>query len=93
MREENYLIALINKDVLDLSVPVPEFVQRFAPRAAGYGATMLTRTLEWNLSFCLVGFLFGTDGQVRRAFVSERNKIDLTEACVPSPSVSAPLES
>jgi autophagy-related protein 9 len=54
---------------------------------------MLTRTLEWNLSFCLVGFLFGTDGQVRRAFVSERNKTDLTEACVPSPSVSAPLGS
>ncbi|KAL8292241.1 hypothetical protein RQP46_001707 [Phenoliferia psychrophenolica] len=80
MREENYLIALINKDVLDLSVPVPEFVQRFAPRAVGYGATMLTRTLEWNLAFCLTGFLFGQDGQVRKAFVSDRNKVELTEA-------------
>lgn len=79
MREENYLIALINKDVLDLSIPVPEVVHRFAPGASGYGATMLTKTLEWNLSFCLIGFLFGRDGQVRRAFVSERNKAELTE--------------
>lgn len=79
MREENYLIALINKDVLDLSIPVPEVVHRFAPGAAGYGATMLTKTLEWNLSFCLIGFLFGRDGQVRRAFVNERNKAELTE--------------
>lgn len=80
MREENYLIALFNKDVLDLSIPVPEAVLRWAPRLAGTGAGMLTRTLEWNLSFCLTGFLFGRDGQVRRAFVSERNRKELVEA-------------
>ncbi|KAM0748760.1 APG9-domain-containing protein [Meredithblackwellia eburnea MCA 4105] len=80
MREENYLIALINKDVLDLSIPVPEALHRIAPQTAGFGATMLTKTLEWNLSFCLIGFLFGQDGQVRKAFLTDRNKAELTEA-------------
>lgn len=80
MREENYLIALFNKDVLDITIPIPEIVSKVFPRAHGWGASMLTRTLEWNLSFCLTGFLFGKDGQVRRAFVSERNRKELTEA-------------
>lgn len=83
MREENYLIALFNKDVLDLSVPVPNVLHRWAPRlSARLEASKgdLTRTMEWNLSFCLVGFLFGTDGQVRRAFLSERNRGELVEA-------------
>ncbi|GAA5868016.1 hypothetical protein JCM8547_000782 [Rhodosporidiobolus lusitaniae] len=96
MREENYLIALFNKDVLDISLPLPPILHR--PAALLFGATsdshegggggrkvrfgkhMLTQTLEWNLSFCLLGFLFGRDGQVRRAFLSERNKGELVEA-------------
>ncbi|KAM0789914.1 hypothetical protein ACM66B_006755 [Microbotryomycetes sp. NB124-2] len=81
MREENYLIALFNKDLVDLSMPVPPFVRRFAPRfSAWMSKSMLTKTLEWNLSFCLIGFLFGRDGQVRRAFLSDRNKAELTMA-------------
>lgn len=43
-------------------------------------AALLTKVLEWNLTFCLMGFLFGPDGQVRRQFVSERNKKDLVAA-------------
>lgn len=82
MREENYLIALFNKEVLDISIPLPTSLLRVAPSLGGYGKEMLTRTLEWNLSFCLTGFLFGLDGQVRRVFVSERNKKELTETQV-----------
>lgn len=87
MREENYLIALFNKDVLDLSVPMPALLQRMRAQAGlasreqkGWGEGMLTKTLEWNLGFCLIGFLFGRDGQVRRAFLLERNKKELVEA-------------
>ncbi|KAK4048677.1 autophagy protein atg9 [Microbotryomycetes sp. JL201] len=81
MREENYLIALFNKDLLDLSMPVPAAMRRIAPRLSAWmSKSMLTKTLEWNLSFCLIGFLFGRDGQVRRAFLSDRNKADLTMA-------------
>lgn len=80
MREENYLIALFNKDVLDLSLPWPHWAPNWLRKAEGKGKGMLTKTLQWNLEFCLVGFLFGRDGQVRRAFLGERNKGALVEA-------------
>ncbi|KPV73033.1 uncharacterized protein RHOBADRAFT_17299 [Rhodotorula graminis WP1] len=82
MREENYLIALFNKGLLDLSLPLPGPLRSTVGRVLGksrFGKSMLTQTLEWNLSFCLLGFLFGKDGQVRRAFLSERNKRELVE--------------
>ncbi|GAA5894756.1 hypothetical protein JCM8208_006061 [Rhodotorula glutinis] len=82
MREENYLIALFNKGLLDLSLPLPGPLRSTVGRVLGksrFGKSMLTQTLEWNLSFCLLGFLFGPDGQVRRAFLSERNKRELVE--------------
>ncbi|BGP66174.1 hypothetical protein NBRC10512_001448 [Rhodotorula toruloides] len=79
MREENYLIALFNKSLLDISLPLPQPVAKVVGKKR-FGKSMLTQTLEWNLSFCLLGFLFGRDGQVRRAFLSERNKKELVEA-------------
>ncbi|KAJ1926508.1 autophagy protein atg9, partial [Linderina pennispora] len=57
MRRENYMIALFNKDVLDLRIP-------------GLGQTpVLTKALEWNLSFCLMSYVFDERGQVRRRFL------------------------
>jgi autophagy-related protein 9 len=80
MREENYLVALFNKEILDLRVPFPHALERIlGPKLAG---GQLTRALEWNVRFCLLGFLFGKDGQVRRAFVSERNRAELIEGCI-----------
>ncbi|GAA6024138.1 hypothetical protein JCM8202_004269 [Rhodotorula sphaerocarpa] len=87
MREENYLIALFNKDLLDISLPLPRVLQKPAGWVFGmgvrkqrFGKSMLTQTLEWNLGFCLLGFLFGREGQVRRAFLSDRNKSELVAA-------------
>lgn len=70
MRQENYLIALFNKDVLDLTVPVIGLRTR---------RPVLTKTLEWNLNFCLLGFLFDQRGQVRRQFVTDRHRAELVE--------------
>jgi autophagy-related protein 9 len=70
MRQENYLVALFNKDVLDLRLPFPGFQSR---------PPELTKTLEWNLSFCLLGFLFDSKGQVRRQFLTDRHRKDLIE--------------
>lgn len=61
MRKENYLVAMYNKEVLDLTVPMP-FLANFH---------LLTRTLEWNLSLCLLAYIFDERGQVRPAFVRE----------------------
>ncbi|PWZ00040.1 APG9-domain-containing protein [Testicularia cyperi] len=68
MRQENYLIALFNENILDLSVP-----------GLRHRSPALTKTLEWNLNFCLLGFLFDGQGQVRRQFLSERYRADLVE--------------
>lgn len=68
MRQDNYLIALFNRDLLDLSIP----------GVASRGTTpFLTRSLQWNLNFCLLGFLFDQNGNVRKQFLSEKYRQDL----------------
>ena len=61
MRQENYLIALFNKDLLNLSIPFP-FLR---------GKQILTKTLEWNLNFCIIDYVFNNRGQVRKRFVKD----------------------
>ena len=77
MRAENYLVALFNRDLLNLDLEIT--LGSLGRRRIFRG--QLTRTLEWNLRFCLLGFLFGPDGQVRRAFLLERNRRELIDGC------------
>lgn len=63
MRKENYLIAMINKNVLDLTLPIPFYKEPF-----------LTRTVEWNLSLCIMDFVFNENGQVRPIFLKENQR-------------------
>jgi autophagy-related protein 9 len=77
MRQENFLIALFNKDLLDLRVPLP----RGWPAEQGKGRT-LTRALEWNLQFCLMEYLFDRRGQVRKVFLKSKNRAALIDGCV-----------
>ena len=102
LRQENYLIALFNKDLLDLRVrlPVPPTLIHLVPtrllapstspalpshgqqsekRYISFGKNTLTKALEWNLRFCLMGYLFDHRGQVRKEFVRERRRKDLVE--------------
>ena len=78
MRQENYLIALFNKELLDLSSPLPSFLSRFSPLEQGKGKT-LTRALEWNLRFCLMEYLFDRQGRVRKVFLQAKNRTVLIE--------------
>ena len=78
MRQENYLIALFNKDLLDLQVHLPAPINRIL--GLGYGRSKtLTRALEWNLRFCLMQYLFDPSGKVRKAFLKKKHKKDLVE--------------
>ena len=105
LRQENYLIALFNKDLLDLRfrLPLPHSIALYIPKhliapptaetgaalpTAGaetdrkfltFGGNNLTKALEWNLRFCLMGYLFDRRGQVRKEFVKERRRKDLVE--------------
>ncbi|EIW84892.1 APG9-domain-containing protein [Coniophora puteana RWD-64-598 SS2] len=80
MRQENYLIALFNKDLLDLRVPLPPNIKRLLHQSGdeGKGQT-LTRVLEWNLRFCLMEYLFDPQGRVRKVFLKNKNRPILIE--------------
>ncbi|KAI8056863.1 autophagy protein Apg9-domain-containing protein [Syncephalis plumigaleata] len=73
LRKENYLIALINKDLLDLTVPAP---LRYMPMLGG---PLLTRTVEWNLQLCLINYAFDENGQVKKAFLRDSQRHMLIE--------------
>ncbi|KAF9985052.1 autophagy protein atg9 [Mortierella antarctica] len=69
MRKENFMIAMFNKDLIDLSVPLPMLRSR----------TILTRILEWSLSFCILGYVFDERGQVRKRFLKDTRRVELVE--------------
>jgi autophagy-related protein 9 len=64
MRKDNYFIAMINRDVLDLTVPVPILNTR----------PLLTKILEWNINLCIMKYVFDDQGQVRSAFIKDAHK-------------------
>ncbi|KAI5124310.1 hypothetical protein M0805_008918 [Coniferiporia weirii] len=78
MREENYLIALFNKDLLDLRVPLPKFLSNFLSLDERHGVTLST-ALEHNLRICLMRYLFDPRGRVRDVFLKEKNRSTLIE--------------
>jgi autophagy-related protein 9 len=61
MRKDNYLIALINKDILDLNIPVPFLGDR----------QLFSSTLGWNIGQSIMDFVFSDRGQVRQLFLKE----------------------
>ncbi|GAA5982960.1 hypothetical protein JCM11641_006897 [Rhodosporidiobolus odoratus] len=63
----------------DIDKKDPDGRRRRDGRKKRLGKNMLTKVLEWNLDVCLMGVLFGRDGQVRRGFLSERNRGELVE--------------
>ena len=69
MRRDNYLIALINKDTLDLTLPIPFFKNR----------QLFSKTLEWNLSLCILDYVFNEQGQVRPLFLKDTHRRALSE--------------
>lgn len=69
MRKENYLIALFNKDILDLTLPVPFLRNR----------QLFSRTLEWNLNLCILDYVFNEQGQVRPIFLKDTHRKALSD--------------
>lgn len=69
MRRDNYLIALINKDILDLTLPIPFLRHR----------QLFSKTLEWNLSLCILDYVFNEQGQVRPLFLKDTHRRALSD--------------
>jgi len=69
MRKDNYLIALFNKDVLDLSLPIPFLGNK----------QLFSKTLEWNINFCVMDIVFNNEGQVRQLFLKDSHRNELID--------------
>lgn len=69
MRRENYLIAMFNKDVLDLTLPIP-FLQ---------GRQFFSRSLLWNLDQCIMDLVFNEHGQVRQLILKDSHRRQLSD--------------
>lgn len=69
MRKENFLIALFNKDILDTTIPIPlpYFKDRY----------ILTKLLEWNISFCIINYVFDEKYAVKETFLKETQRDSL----------------
>lgn len=69
MRKENYLVAMFHKRVLNMTVPLPQPLQHLFGRPQ-----LLSRALEWNLSLCILDYVFNPAGQVRPMFLKSTHK-------------------
>jgi len=64
MRKDNYMIGLINKKVLELSVPW--WLSPFASEQL-----FLTKSLEWSLSFCILEYMFNDSFDISAEFLHD----------------------
>lgn len=69
MRMENYMIAMINKDILDTTLSLPLLGRR----------QFLTKTLEWHLNYCIQDYVFDDKGQVKQLFLKDTHRRALSE--------------
>ena len=69
MRRDNYLIALFNKDVLDLTLPVPILNSR----------QFFSRNLEWFINLCVLDYVFNHTGQISQLFLRDSHRHELIE--------------
>lgn len=70
MRKENYFIALINKDIINLDL-------KFGPLSLN-NSNLLTKTLEWNLKLCIFNFIFNLNGQINNKVLKDFNRNQLS---------------
>ncbi|PVU86159.1 hypothetical protein BB559_006635 [Furculomyces boomerangus] len=69
MRRENYILALVNKNLIDIALPIP-ILRNYK---------CFTKVLEWNLSFCLMTYVFDEHNRLKRRFLRESNRAILAE--------------
>ena len=70
MRRENYLIALFNKDVFRMGMSG-------VPREKS--SLILTKTLEWNITFCVLNYVFDEDCAIRKSFLKDVHREKLSQ--------------
>ncbi|CAJ2508735.1 Uu.00g137610.m01.CDS01 [Anthostomella pinea] len=68
MRRENYIIALFNKDILDLAAPIPFLRTR----------QLFSKSLEWTVQFGVLDLVFTESGQVHQRVLKSDHRGQLS---------------
>jgi autophagy-related protein 9 len=63
MRKNNYFIAMVDLNILDLNIYIPFYGQY----------SFLSKYLEWNIHKCISNFIFDSDSQVKKVFLHSSN--------------------
>jgi autophagy-related protein 9 len=63
MKKENYITGLYNNDILKLN----------APEMIG-GKPFINKLLEWDLSFCIVDYIFDSSGNLKENIINSDNE-------------------
>lgn len=80
MRGENYLIALFNKNLVDLRLPLEKGgIYEKILNQTPLGGQVLTRALEANISWCILGHLLDQEGNVRVTFTRAEDRAQLIQ--------------
>lgn len=69
MRKENYMVALINKGVLDIRLP--RWVVQCSAWEDGDKTLFLTKSLEWSINFCVLQFMFNENAVMTEEFLRD----------------------
>lgn len=70
MRQANYYVALYNKDIFDLTLPLPLVRSR----------QFYSKSMEWCIDFCLTNFIFDEQGSIRPFCLDVKNRSALVAA-------------
>lgn len=69
MRRENYIIALFNKDILNLNAPIPLLNNR----------QLFSKSLEWTVQFGVLDLIFNEGGQVHQRVLKSDHRGQLSK--------------
>lgn len=70
MRQDNYYVALYNKDILDFTLPLPFIGSR----------QCYSKSLEWAINACMTNFIFDEQGNIRPFALDVKNRSVLVQA-------------
>ena len=70
MRQDNFYVALYNKDILDFTLPLPFIGSR----------QFYSKSLEWCIDFCFTNFIFDEQGSIRPFCLDVKNRKNLVSA-------------
>ena len=76
MRIENYMMALFNEEIINVSVPLPEKVETILKNKP----KVFTKIIEWNIKYCMCNFIFDQNMLPRKElFDDSRTNVLKTE--------------